>query len=45
MFKEIKRKIKMAKISAVVFAIIFVSLIISNIYLLFAVHNLQEIMK
>lgn len=44
MFKEIKRRIKIAKISAIIFAIIFISMIISNIYLLITVHKIKEIL-
>jgi len=45
MFKEIKRRIKIAKVSAIIFAITFISLIISNIYLLIVVHKLEELVK
>ncbi len=39
--KEIKRKIKLAKIWAIIFWIIFTLLIINNIYLTYKVHNLE----
>ena len=45
MFNGIKKKIKLAKIWAIIFAVIFVSLIISNIYLLVEVSQLKELIK
>lgn len=45
MFNNIKKKIKLAKIWAIIFAVIFVILIISNIYLLVEVQNLKELIK
>jgi len=39
--KEIKKKIKLAKIWAIIFAIIFVLLIINSICLTYKVHNLE----
>ena len=39
--KEIKQKIKLAKIWAIIFAIIFVLLIINSICLTYKVHNLE----
>ncbi len=40
--KEIKRKIKLAKIWAIIFAVIFIILVLNNIYLTYKVISLQN---
>ena len=40
--KDIKKKIKIAKISAIAFAIIFLALIVNSVYLTYKVHKLSE---
>jgi hypothetical protein len=45
MFNWIKKKIKLAKIWAIIFAVIFLGLIFSNIYLLVEVSHLKELIK
>lgn len=45
MFHKIKQRIKIAKIWAIIFATIFILLIISNIYLLIEVENLNNLVK
>ncbi|GEM_PF-2596693 len=42
MFDNIKRKIKFAKISVIILSIIFILMIISNIYLLVKTNNLEK---
>ena len=39
--KEIKKKIKLAKIWAIIFGIIFLALIVNSICLTYKVHNLE----
>ena len=39
--KELKKKIKLAKIWVIIFGLIFISLIVNSIYLTYKVHNLQ----
>jgi hypothetical protein len=45
MFNSIKQKIKIAKVWAIIFSIIFISLILSNIYLLIELDNIKELIK
>lgn len=42
MFQKIKNKIKLAKISWIIFALLFVAMLISNIYLNYKVINLNK---
>ncbi len=40
--KNIKKKIKLAKIGVIIFTIIFILLIINSICLTYKVHNLEQ---
>ena len=40
--KEIKQKIKVAKVSGVIFAIVFLALIVNSICLTYKVHKLEK---
>jgi len=42
MFKKLRNKIKLAKIWALIFSIIFLALIINNLYLTYNVYQLNK---
>ncbi len=41
MFKKLKKKIKLAKIWVIIFALVFISLIVNSIYLTLKVDRLE----